>query len=266
VIPDFTLSLFAACKPHAPKHDLEEFQEGFLHASIHPQAIHPAGIASSPRMRSHPLALALTLVAAILCPRPSLQAPQIPSVNIWNESTGSLPFVLDPNVHIVVDQDFQDSGSPGPSLLDYANTFRGDLLEVLKVDDIPQVTVGSLPDDVSGPTIFLSLAPTTNHTLFNGQQTEEGYDFEVTSNAYVIRGAGSIGAWWGTHSVLAARLTITDMVPGRNQDIAAASHYQSRKDGQFVYPSRLRIGWTRLGSPGVHARCWETLVRAFVSQ
>ncbi|KAK7461887.1 hypothetical protein VKT23_008320 [Stygiomarasmius scandens] len=125
--------------------------------------------------------------------------PQIPSIKSFTESNSSSPFVITPHVSIVVDSQFQDSGSP--SLSSFAQTFRSDIITVTGFNDIPDVTVGDAPEEPDVSTIFLTLGA-SNFTLFNGQETGEGYEFEVTNMVYTIKGVEAIGAWWGTRTLL----------------------------------------------------------------
>ncbi|KAJ7039802.1 glycoside hydrolase family 20 protein [Mycena alexandri] len=127
----------------------------------------------------------------------SLQ-PQIPSVASFTESDGPA-FLLSTSSQIIVDSDFQDSGSP--SLITYAQTFRNDLITLTGLASIPEVTTGSLEGSDASSIIFLSLGA-TNHTYFSGVATEEGYDFVINSRSYIIKGSGAIGVWWGTRTLL----------------------------------------------------------------
>jgi hexosaminidase len=127
--------------------------------------------------------------------------PQIPSIVSFTSSASDGAFPLSASVKIIVDSKWTDYGLPGPSLHDFANTFHDDLVQALGFVGLPSVDTASGPDS-SYPTIFLTLETGLNHTLFNGQATGEGYDFAITSTAYVIAAAQPIGAWWGTRSLL----------------------------------------------------------------
>ncbi|KAF5347530.1 hypothetical protein D9758_014524 [Tetrapyrgos nigripes] len=153
------------------------------------------------------------LLAALQCVVVNALHTQIPSIRSFTESNSSSPFVITPQITIVVDSKFQDSGSPGPSLLSFARTFRLDLVAVTGFDerDVPEVRVGSAPSlapdqDTSSrttPTVFLTLgADASNLKLFKGEETGEGYEFEITSTMFTIRGVEAIGAWWGTRTLL----------------------------------------------------------------
>ncbi|KAJ7484729.1 glycoside hydrolase, partial [Mycena latifolia] len=128
----------------------------------------------------------------------SLQ-PQIPSIASFVDSGGP-GFVLSSSTQIIVDPAFQNSGSP--SLFSYAQTFRDDLISLTGFTSVPEVKPGSAVDsDPSAPIIFMTLGA-ANHAYFNGVATEEGYDFVISSQSYIINGSGAIGAWWGTRTLL----------------------------------------------------------------
>ena len=126
--------------------------------------------------------------------------PQIPSIASFTPSNGS--FKLSPIVRIVVDTKFANHGSP--SLLDFAKTFQKDLEEVVHFTTSPSVSESSVvPDHDSGhPTIFLTLNSSASYALYNGQPTNEGYQFEVTPGTYLISAPEPIGVWWGTRTLL----------------------------------------------------------------
>ncbi|KAJ6631149.1 glycoside hydrolase superfamily [Mycena sp. CBHHK59/15] len=124
--------------------------------------------------------------------------PQIPSVASFVDSDAP-PFILSSATPVIVDSAFQNSGTP--SLLNYAQTFRDDLVAITGFTSVPQVQTGAFGDSHDSPFIFLTLGA-TNHTYFSGAATDEGYDFAINSQAYVIKGGGTIGAWWGTRTLL----------------------------------------------------------------
>jgi hypothetical protein len=68
-----------------------------------------------------------------------------------------------------------------PSLVDFARTFRADLVDIFGFVNLPSVVIDT-PKGANNthPTIFLDLETTLNHTLFSGLVTGEGYDFEIT--------------------------------------------------------------------------------------
>lgn len=130
--------------------------------------------------------------------------PQIPSVASFTADEEQRSFVLTPQVKIVVDARFECVGSP--SLIDYAKTFRKDLISITGLNRIFEVAViNATSTSFAGPepTIFLTLgASPTNHTLFNGLPTGEGCEFDISSTLYSIVGVEPIGAWWCTRTLL----------------------------------------------------------------
>lgn len=137
------------------------------------------------------------MVASTNVPRQSLTAGTIPSVDSFVESSEP-PFILDASVQVLVDPEFKDSGSP--TLFSFAQTFQADLASLTGFQDLPPVTAG-LPTDTS-KSIFLSAGSTTTHNYFSGLKTGEGYDFQITSRTYAIKGVEAIGSWWGTRTLL----------------------------------------------------------------
>ncbi|KAH9926408.1 glycoside hydrolase superfamily [Fomitopsis serialis] len=126
-------------------------------------------------------------------------APQIPSVANFTPARGA--FELLPNVQIIVDSAHGLEGSP--SAFSFAQTFREDLMSVAHYARIPLVTVlpvGAGVPDI--PVIHVVIDPTLQYTLYNGQPTLEGYDFEVTPYVYTIKAAAPVGAWWGMVTLL----------------------------------------------------------------
>ncbi|KZT63936.1 glycoside hydrolase family 20 protein [Daedalea quercina L-15889] len=141
----------------------------------------------------------LAWVACALVVHASGLAPQIPSVATFNSSQGA--FMLVPDVQIVVDGAHGLEGSP--SAFTFAQTFREDLMSVAHYASIPCASI--LPAGVgtpSIPVIHIAIDPTLQYTLYNGQPTLEGYDFEVTLYTYTIKAAAPIGAWWGMVTLL----------------------------------------------------------------
>lgn len=131
--------------------------------------------------------------------------PQIPSVAHFIPSS-THPFTASGSIQIVVDSGFathRDSDDIYlPSLLQYANTFREDLISLIGFSNVPHVLLGVLPfPQVTTPVIFLSLGA-INKTYYNGKPSLDGYDLDISSTTVIIKGAGTIGAWWGTRTLL----------------------------------------------------------------
>ena len=132
----------------------------------------------------------------------SVLKPQIPSVASFRPSNRSFELSMSPSVRIVVDTKYAHYGNP--TLLDYATTFREDLQDTLSSVTLPPIELSSVvPDSIFGtPTIYLTLDPSLQYTLYNGHSTREGYDFQVSQYVYLIKGSAPLGVWWGTRTLL----------------------------------------------------------------
>lgn len=129
--------------------------------------------------------------------------PQIPAIASF-ESSSADPFELSSDVQIIVDPIYANSSDSihTPSLFRYATIFREDLLSLTGFSTVPDVTTGTLPStNTTTSTIYLSLG-STNKTLYNGAPTLEGYDVDISLGVFSIQGAGALGAWWGTRTLL----------------------------------------------------------------
>ncbi|KAH9830480.1 glycoside hydrolase superfamily [Rhodofomes roseus] len=141
----------------------------------------------------------LAWFAGAFVARAASSAPQIPSTANFIPGQGS--FELLPDVQIIVDSAHALEGSP--SALAFAQTFREDLLSVAHYAWVPPVTVLPVGVGIPGiPVIHITIDATLGHTLYNGQPTLEGYDFEVAPYTYSIKAAAPIGAWWGMVTLL----------------------------------------------------------------
>ncbi|KIJ67181.1 glycoside hydrolase family 20 protein, partial [Hydnomerulius pinastri MD-312] len=132
--------------------------------------------------------------------------PQIPSVQSFSPATSGGPFILTPETQILVDVQHAFSRGPestGPTLLEFAETFRGDLIG-LTSHSVPPIQIVPLGASIQyhSPSIALTLGASNNHTLYSGAATVEGYDFSISDTSFVISGSGPIGAWWGTRTLL----------------------------------------------------------------
>ncbi|KAI0756176.1 glycoside hydrolase [Daedaleopsis nitida] len=130
----------------------------------------------------------------------SVLEPQVPSVAYFAPSHGV--FELSPLVQIIVDSKFAGQGNP--SLLDFAKTFQEDLQQVVPSTGIAPISISRVvPAFTFGlPTIYLSLKPDAEYKLYNGQSTNEGYNFEITPTSYTITSSAPVGVWWGTRTLL----------------------------------------------------------------
>ncbi|KAJ6027103.1 hypothetical protein N7460_011920 [Penicillium canescens] len=106
---------------------------------------------------------------------------------------------------IVVDSQYSDAvDNDGqtlipPTLLQFAETFQGDLKSVLGLDI--KVSQGT-KREVN--TIFMTLANQTGFQDVAGRFTSEAYALTVDDRGVVITGSSPLGAWWGTRSVIQA--------------------------------------------------------------
>ncbi|EIW63852.1 glycoside hydrolase [Trametes versicolor FP-101664 SS1] len=126
--------------------------------------------------------------------------PQIPSVVSFTPSHGA--FELSSVVQIVVDSKHANHGTP--SLLDFANTFRDDIKDIVPHLRLAPVSVSpSIPGTTLGiPTIYLTLDTSLQYKLYNGDPTDEGYDIVITHNSVAVKSSGPLGVWWGTRTLL----------------------------------------------------------------
>jgi hexosaminidase len=106
---------------------------------------------------------------------------------------------------IVVDSQYSDAvDNDGqtlipPTLLQFAETFQGDLKSVLGLDI--KVSQGTKR---KANTIFVTLANQTGFQDAAGQFTSEAYALTVDDLGVVITGSSPLGAWWGSRSVIQA--------------------------------------------------------------
>ncbi|KAF8996100.1 glycoside hydrolase superfamily [Cyathus striatus] len=123
----------------------------------------------------------------------------IPSVQSFIPSNDTISFLVTPDIQIFVNSSLATIGSP--SLLQFAETFKQDVTEILGFE-VGSVKATPIFPSSANPFIFLSLGSTTPHKYYSGVPSPEGYDFEVTKSSYVIRGSSPIGVWWGTRTLL----------------------------------------------------------------
>lgn len=134
---------------------------------------------------------------------------QIPSVASYTPSSGQDTFLLTSNVRIIVlEDDSKKISSYSPSTLDFANTFREDLMSIASFASLPVITVATSSDDVPpeestmSPVIYLSINSALRYQYFNGRTSPEGYEIQVLPQSLAIRAGAPIGVWWGTRTVL----------------------------------------------------------------
>jgi hexosaminidase len=86
-----------------------------------------------------------------------------------------------------------------PTLLQFAETFQGDLNSALGLDI--KLSQGAKR---KVNTIFVTLANQTGFQDAAGRFTSEAYALTVDDRGVVITGSSPLGAWWGTRSVIQA--------------------------------------------------------------
>ena len=132
---------------------------------------------------------------------------QIPSVQSFYPDELGQVFILSSETQIFVDEAYAFDGgfhSNGPTLLDFAEIFRSDLIHLtsfmfplVQVAPFSQIHIND-----GGSAIVLTLSSSSNYALYSGTPTPEVYDFLISNSSYVISGSGSIGPWWGTRTLL----------------------------------------------------------------
>lgn len=140
----------------------------------------------------------LSFLAVVLASATGIK-PQIPSVESFEAGEGS--FELLPTVRIIVDSEHGTLGSP--SAYSFAQTFHSDLKSVASFPALPPVEFGRAePGTIFLPVINIVVDPSLKYALFNGNPTDEGYEFEITEFTYTIKAAAPVGAWWGSRTLL----------------------------------------------------------------
>lgn len=131
---------------------------------------------------------------------------QVPSVASFTPGLDLGTFAVTSKVRIVVNTGgIVEADSTAPSLLDFAKTFRDDLLTITSFSSLPPITVYNSTDiisDSSSHLISLSINTTLNHQYFNGKPSNEGYEIRITPQTLTVQASAPIGIWWGTRTVL----------------------------------------------------------------
>lgn len=133
--------------------------------------------------------------------------PLVPAVHSF-EPRSQGDFSLPNKLHILIDQDFAgattDSGLTliPPTLQSFTNTFASDLNALF-----PHTTASVTSVSASGLSsftdyVFITLSPSTNITLANGDPTTEGYEMSTSPDGIAITAAGPRGAFWATRTLL----------------------------------------------------------------
>ena len=103
---------------------------------------------------------------------------------------------------IIIDSRFAESANTNgetlipPSLQEFADTFAQDL------GDLGINVSCHVGDTAVNGSIFLSLGDPADYLDVAGRESAEGYSLSVSNSEISIVGASSLGAWWGTRSVL----------------------------------------------------------------
>lgn len=141
---------------------------------------------------------------------------------------------------IIVDSRYADSRNEKgetlipPTLLEFANTFAGDLAE-LDID-----VVAEQGNNSSKSSIFLTLGDASDYHDIAGRESSEAYTLSVSPSGITITGASPLGIWWGTRTVLQQAILnngsisygVTTDTPGwatRGMMLDAARHYYPAK-------------------------------------
>lgn len=148
--------------------------------------------------------LALLVVPACVC---AVNLPQIPSLTSFAEDKHSPGFTLSSNTEIFVDAQYASSkvDKHSPSLLDFANTFASDLTDLAGLKHVRVHTVSSKHMRSLKSAIYLTVLPkhqAQSYKYFNGNATNEAYELDISKNLVTISGTSSLGAFWGTRSLL----------------------------------------------------------------
>ncbi|KAJ5797983.1 uncharacterized protein N7503_007279 [Penicillium pulvis] len=130
----------------------------------------------------------------------------------FTETGGS--YKLSEITGIVVDSRYVDSVDHDgqtlipPTLHEFAETFQGDLKEVLGLD--VQLTKGT---ERTKNTIFVTIGNDTGFKDAAGRFTSEAYELKVDDNGIVVTGASPLGAWWATRSIIQVASTGSSALP-----------------------------------------------------
>lgn len=139
--------------------------------------------------------------------------PGLPTVP-FSARDGDEPWRLSSFEAIVVDEAFADATNEKgmtlipPTLLEFAETFASDLQDVLGHD--VDVEVG--PSGGDGK-LFMTLGNESDFLDVAGRETAEGYAINIEEQGLTITGASSLGAWWGTRTVIQQLLLGDGSIP-----------------------------------------------------
>lgn len=92
-----------------------------------------------------------------------------------------------------------------PKLIDFANTFSGDIKETHGIN-----TLVFVRSKGQASSLFITLDKNaTRYVDAAGRPSSEGYTIDVSASGITITGASPLGAWWGTRTLL-QQLTLGD--------------------------------------------------------
>ena len=128
------------------------------------------------------------------------------------ESKSDGTFSLKQLKSIIVDAEYQNAvNTEGetlipPTLLEFSKTFSQDLSSTLSLN-VPVLVGKSAPKN----SIFMTVENSSDYLDEAGRPTSEGYSLEITAQGIIVTGASSLGAWWGTRSLLQQAVLDDDM-------------------------------------------------------
>ncbi|KAF9880397.1 hypothetical protein CkaCkLH20_02351 [Colletotrichum karsti] len=125
-----------------------------------------------------------------------------------------------------------------PTLEEFAQTFREDLLSVTGIDLPVTASNFSVAD-----TIFITVDPNRSYLDAAGRNTSEGYSLVSSEAGIVISGASALGAWWGTRTLLQVVVLNDGNIPhGRGNDAPGWATRGAMLDcGRHYYPPEFLI-------------------------
>lgn len=166
----------------------------------------------------------------------------IPTIPFTAAGNGSLP--ISALNSITVDSLFADSRNEHgetlipPSLLEFADTFKGDLHHALGLN-----VSRSVAKDARPHSIFLTVGDVGDYIDARGAPTYEGYTLSVSASGVRISGASALGVWWGTRTLLQLALISDGHIPfGTSKDAPGwPVRGMMLDDGRHYYPPSVSL-------------------------
>lgn len=170
------------------------------------------------------------------------QLPGIPTVPF--EIDGEKTFKLDSVTTIIVDTKYTHATDKSgltlipPTLHEFGATFAQDLQEVLN-----KTVTTKDGDKRESNTIFLTINSEHEYIDAAGKPTSEGYTIVAEEDGVTIHGASSLGAWWGTRTLLQQAILGEGAIPaGQGDDAPGWSTRGMMLDcGRHFYPKQFLI-------------------------